>query len=1265
MAQLDVMGDYRGPGEQKTAETLAAQLPANWVVIANRALPTEDGDDLDLVVIGDRGIYLLEEKAWGPRITLGHHTWRVGANERPNPLNRVRHLGRVLAGTLAKHVPNYRSAVGPAHLVKARVVLSHPTVSVQAAPDFDTSSVLHLPNAAQALIDRNKHMPGGLESVRDGVLQFLRALGERAAAPDLIGPYQIVQEVESLGRARVFLATNANTIVFLRCYPQDGWGPQTDVLALIEREHRALTRLSETGRAWQTQAMLHDEARRWFVVPVVPPAGTNLHLSITQNEPARAAGRLPATLEFEVVRDAFSALAEVHEEGLVHRGLHPRRIWLGKQLRVRFSDFVLARMVGQGTISHLASGEGDLGQTFRAPECRAHLSFATEASDVYALTLSLATWLLNDDNPEPDVELVRTRLADLGRIGELLKSGLAEDPADRPKPREIADALGQARQQLTHTALPAPQEATFVPGTVLHDRYRIDELLGEGGFARTWLVYDETHKARRVIKQYTTTDGIDWARKEFDNLSSINHDRCARVWHIEGNPSPGYLVLSYTEGEPLDGKWSSAAPTAEDMRTVALTALEALEYLHSRGTLHRDITPPNIIVGPARDATLIDFGLATPRNIQLRAGTVAYMAPETLDDGVATERSDLYGLAVSVLRVMLGRWPFAGDPHSGTEKRDELLRPTASERQLWGPVGSAIMNALYEALAVDPEQRPPSARVLIDQLRAIEDIPVLPGQREHNPTVAALRRLYRGSTIGNSGNRGLDDQFAQDTYVPTLLDTRLVPEILAGKLRLVILTGNPGDGKTSFLVALGQALRASGADGVDDAAGWRLRTNGHSFVAVYDASESHGELSSDELLHQALSPRDGEDPDRRTVLLAVNDGRLLQFFGTEGDLYQDWADEIDNQMEGRPQKDPTVVLVDLKRRTLAAPDERSSLASRILHTFTEDQRWSVCETCLSRDVCPMRNNAVALRGEPQAAVDELVLTSHLRRRRRATFRDVRSALGWIITGDRSCEQVHQDREQGRSPLLAPQSRVSDLAFAAESADYLIQEWSELDPGAVGAPEVQRIARMDTAFVEDPAAFNGLHAVDAQRQLFFRLWARVGTDPQQVRAYRYFEECRRALLGSGETVAPRLVARLLLGLSRTLGAPGYSGQSLAVSDTFEAGGRWAVLKEFPAGEFTVSRVLARSDYLETTADALEIRHARGAKLTLTLDTLELLLRSADGELLGDAGALSVRREIEGFAADLRRQPSKAVRVVDPTGHDVRAVIDAGTISRADG
>lgn len=70
MAQLTVMGDYQGPGEQKTAETLARDLPDAWHVIAGRKLSGPTRDDLDLVVVGERAIFVLEEKSW-PEVRLG------------------------------------------------------------------------------------------------------------------------------------------------------------------------------------------------------------------------------------------------------------------------------------------------------------------------------------------------------------------------------------------------------------------------------------------------------------------------------------------------------------------------------------------------------------------------------------------------------------------------------------------------------------------------------------------------------------------------------------------------------------------------------------------------------------------------------------------------------------------------------------------------------------------------------------------------------------------------------------------------------------------------------------------------------------------------------------------------------------------------------------------------------------------------------------------------------------------------------------------
>ncbi|WP_432838463.1 hypothetical protein [Dactylosporangium sp. CA-092794] len=116
-----------------------------------------------------------------------------------------------------------------------------------------------------------------------------------------------------------------------RCYPMYGWGPDVDARAIVERERVALQRLDDLDRGWRVQASFVHEARQWTVVPLVPPRPSNsLVASVIHGEPPRVDGHLPREVGLNVVRDAFTGLQEVHEEGLLHRGLHPRRIYLGR-----------------------------------------------------------------------------------------------------------------------------------------------------------------------------------------------------------------------------------------------------------------------------------------------------------------------------------------------------------------------------------------------------------------------------------------------------------------------------------------------------------------------------------------------------------------------------------------------------------------------------------------------------------------------------------------------------------------------------------------------------------------------------------------------------------------------------------------------------------------------------------------------------------------------------------------------------------------------
>ena len=111
-----------------------------------------------------------------------------------------------------------------------------------------------------------------------------------------------------------------------------------------------------------------------------------------------------------MVVDAFTALADVHEYGLVHRALHPRRIWLGRRMRVMFSDFHLARIPGEVTI-RLWAPDHDISEDYRAPECAADVGLATAQSDVYSLALSASPhWLLGKGPEDLTLDEFRNQL---------------------------------------------------------------------------------------------------------------------------------------------------------------------------------------------------------------------------------------------------------------------------------------------------------------------------------------------------------------------------------------------------------------------------------------------------------------------------------------------------------------------------------------------------------------------------------------------------------------------------------------------------------------------------------------------------------------------------------------------------------------------------------------------------------------------------------------------------------------------------------------
>ncbi|MGO8751914.1 MAG: hypothetical protein ACLQNE_38720 [Thermoguttaceae bacterium] len=146
------------------------------------------------------------------------------------------------------------------------------------------------------------------------------------------------------------------------------------------------------------------------------------------------------------------------------------------------------------------------------------------------------------------------------------------------------------------------------------------------------------------------------------------------------------------------------------------------------------------------------------------------------------------------------------------------------------------------------------------------------------PWLKDILRSYPGSPhYGSIETRGLDSEFAWKTYVETGLEAKLLDAIRKGRVRLVVLCGNAGDGKTAFLQYIAEKLgvpRQSSAKRI-----WSVhRPSGLSIRANLDGSAAYRGKSSDELLDELLQPfQDGPPRSNIVHLLAVNDGRLLEW----------------------------------------------------------------------------------------------------------------------------------------------------------------------------------------------------------------------------------------------------------------------------------------------------------------------------------------------------------------------------------------------------
>ncbi|MBN1219901.1 MAG: protein kinase [Anaerolineae bacterium] len=262
-------------------------------------------------------------------------------------------------------------------------------------------------------------------------------------------------------------------------------------------------------------------------------------------------------------------------------------------------------------------------------------------------------------------------------------------------------------------------------------RYVIQHKLGAGAMGEVWLATDSLLNRPVALKYLKTSQDApdnETFLAEARMLASLNHPNITAIYDaiFDKKEKNFCLIMEYVEGKPLSdvmAGWSGPLPL-QIILEVAIDILQALQYAHGKGIVHRDIKPDNVMM--QKDGIkLTDFGVAglislLAKGTEYMAGTPAYMSPEQIEGEATDGRADLYALGVMLFEMASGRhYPFQFN------NLDELLKAHLEQsprslRDLVPDVPLALERATMRLLAKDPADRYASAGDAIDTLRSIQ-----------------------------------------------------------------------------------------------------------------------------------------------------------------------------------------------------------------------------------------------------------------------------------------------------------------------------------------------------------------------------------------------------------------------------------------------------------------------------------------------------------------------------------------------------------------
>jgi eukaryotic-like serine/threonine-protein kinase len=269
-----------------------------------------------------------------------------------------------------------------------------------------------------------------------------------------------------------------------------------------------------------------------------------------------------------------------------------------------------------------------------------------------------------------------------------------------------------------------------VIGTLIGERFRLEEKVGSGGMSSVYRAFDPTLERRVAIKMMHRDISSDPAqlerfRREARAVAQLNHPHVVTVIDAGEDEGAPYIVFEYVEGETLKERIRRLGRLPIDEAIAyAIEIGRALECAHSHKLVHRDVKPQNVLIDRDGRAKVTDFGIARSMEAQgLTAtgrvlGTTDYVSPEqALGHGV-TEQSDIYSLGIVLYEMLTGEVPFNADTQVAVAMKH--VREPMPDPQRRRPEISATLAAVVErATAKETHNRYATVEDMVHDLEEV------------------------------------------------------------------------------------------------------------------------------------------------------------------------------------------------------------------------------------------------------------------------------------------------------------------------------------------------------------------------------------------------------------------------------------------------------------------------------------------------------------------------------------------------------------------